>query len=184
MYDAACAAKASAESQTRTAMAGLRVSRDPKDGDYLVRLVEALANAAAANYLDRLADNIGTEINYVTGRDQFPEAKEILDKARTAFNEAMWPQQAEGENQSDEYDYPFGRCPVCGDDSPYVNIGKTHWKVCERDKIAWAFGGNLFSTWVFETEEDWQRNRELVETCKVIDAKDAVYHGDAKEVQR
>ena len=56
----------------------------------------------------------------------------------------------------------FGGCPECGETSGYVNIERSHYGRCDEHKVYWPIGANLFSSWRQETEEDWQRNRELL----------------------
>lgn len=56
----------------------------------------------------------------------------------------------------------FGICPVCGGCDHFLNIGRTHWMVCERHRLKWNIGENLFRCWRFETEEDWRRNADTL----------------------
>src|ERR1017187_7152185 len=56
----------------------------------------------------------------------------------------------------------FGHCLLCASDGPYLNVGKDHWKICERHGLRWHLGYNLLSSWTLETEEDWARNQELL----------------------
>ena len=62
---------------------------------------------------------------------------------------------------SEKYD-GFGLCPYCKDYDYYVNIGKAHWFVCNKHKVKWLAGMNLFSSWRYETEDDWKRNYEQI----------------------
>ncbi|MSR59448.1 MAG: hypothetical protein EXS05_17695 [Planctomycetaceae bacterium] len=62
----------------------------------------------------------------------------------------------------DNHETYFGRCPRCLREVPYMNIGRNHWFVCERDKVRWWAGSNLFSSWHDETEADWERNFETI----------------------
>ena len=57
-----------------------------------------------------------------------------------------------------EIDY-FGGCPECGTNDGYLNVGREHWFVCDKHKTKWWIGSNLFSSWMEETEEEWQRNK-------------------------
>lgn len=52
----------------------------------------------------------------------------------------------------------FGTCPRCGGCDYFLNIGRAHWMVCERHRLKWPIGENLFRCWRFETEDDWRRN--------------------------
>jgi len=58
--------------------------------------------------------------------------------------------------RSDEW----GNCPVCGYEADeWLNVGRTHWLVCNEHKTKWTIGSNLFSSWHDETEQDWLRNQ-------------------------
>jgi len=65
----------------------------------------------------------------------------------------------------------FGGCPVCGKNDGYLNNGCDHWFYCEAHKIRWCFGENLFSSWKYETEEDFRRTRELLADYEVAPCK-------------
>src|SRR5687768_14149485 len=52
----------------------------------------------------------------------------------------------------------FGGCPECWRNDGYLNIGREHWFVCSEHQVKWIAGENLFSTWRFESDLDWQRN--------------------------
>ena len=45
-------------------------------------------------------------------------------------------------------------CPLCGLDSPYVNIGKTHIGYCEPCAVSFIIGANLFGSWEDEIEDE------------------------------
>ena len=55
--------------------------------------------------------------------------------------------------------YPFGGCPHCGQNDGYLNDGRDHWFRCDRHKVKWWVGSNLFSSWRDEDEETWRLNR-------------------------
>jgi hypothetical protein len=63
----------------------------------------------------------------------------------------------------------FGCCPKCGGNDGYLNVAQSHWQVCDKCKIKWPIGFGLFSSWKLETEEDWQRNEELLSTFTLAD---------------
>ena len=66
---------------------------------------------------------------------------------------------------TDEY---FGGCPECGRVSAHLNFGRNHYGTCDEHKVYWWFGSNLFSSWRYETEADWQRNGVLLKSyCEV-----------------
>src|SRR5262249_48756857 len=58
----------------------------------------------------------------------------------------------------------FGLCPKCLADPVMLNIERNHFAICKEHKVYWPVGSNLFSAWRHETEEDWQRNANLLET--------------------
>lgn len=43
-----------------------------------------------------------------------------------------------------------------------LNVGSTHWGVCEHHKVRWCIGSNLLSHWKEETEHDWYINTQLL----------------------
>ena len=56
----------------------------------------------------------------------------------------------------------FGGCPQCGEGS-YVNVHKDHYNICDKHKVYWYIGSNLFSSWQEENEEIWNSNATLLE---------------------
>ena len=50
-----------------------------------------------------------------------------------------------------------------------MNIGKDHWKYCEKHGLRWHIGYNVFSSWQNETEDDWARNEEVLIRCREIE---------------
>ncbi|MEQ9002335.1 MAG: hypothetical protein RIE74_02100 [Pseudomonadales bacterium] len=58
----------------------------------------------------------------------------------------------------------FGGCPKCHGDAPYLNLRRDHWFYCARDRLAWKIGSNLFSSWRYESEQDWQRNADMLDS--------------------
>ena len=65
-------------------------------------------------------------------------------------------------------EYYFGGCPHCGNQDGFLNDGPDHWIVCDRHKVKWYVGSNLFSGWQEEGEETRQRNRfKLAEYMEV-----------------
>lgn len=67
---------------------------------------------------------------------------------------------------TDEY---FGGCPKCGKTDGYVNVGRDHWGVCDEHKTKWPIGANLFSSWKEETEAQWRRNANLLESYTEVE---------------
>ncbi len=79
---------------------------------------------------------------------------------------------------------PFGSCPDCmteastddavrivekilagTDDAnagawPYLNIGKEHWFYCDAHRVRWCIGRNIFSSWMWQTEDEQRAEYE------------------------
>ena len=51
----------------------------------------------------------------------------------------------------------FGACPTCGGCDGYLNVGRSHWFYCEKHKVKWCVGSNLFDSWKDQTEEEQRR---------------------------
>jgi hypothetical protein len=54
---------------------------------------------------------------------------------------------------SDDTGY-FGLCPTCHKTDGYLNVGRSHWFVCDEHRTKWCAGANLFSSWREETEAE------------------------------
>ena len=69
----------------------------------------------------------------------------------------------------DDSNYPIGMCAECDKprDYEYRNIGREQWAFCTEHKRKWQFGDNLFSSWRYETEDDWWRNVEFLKDYRV-----------------
>lgn len=61
-----------------------------------------------------------------------------------------------------------GLCPVCRRSDGYLNTGRDHWFVCERHRVCWCAGSNLFSTWRDQTEADWRANAAALAGFRVV----------------
>lgn len=64
--------------------------------------------------------------------------------------------------KADGQESEFGGCPECGKTEGYRNVGRDHWFFCLAHKTRWCVGSNLFSSWRYETEDDWRRNRAML----------------------
>ena len=62
----------------------------------------------------------------------------------------------------DEEENYWGHCPHPEHENYYLNIGRGHWMVCDKCKIKWFIGSNLFSSWREENEEIWKSNSEKI----------------------
>ena len=63
----------------------------------------------------------------------------------------------------------FGGCPVCKKNDGILNIGRDHWCFCDAHKTRWLIGGNLFSGWRSETEEEWRKNQEKLACYREVE---------------
>jgi len=67
-----------------------------------------------------------------------------------------------------ENDY-YGLCPYCRKNDGYLNIWRNHYFVCHEHKVMWCVGCNLFSSWTYETTEDWDRNIEKTKDYEEVE---------------
>lgn len=67
----------------------------------------------------------------------------------------------------------FGNCPRCGRNNGHLNLGREHWFICHAHKVKWCAGLNLFSGWLEETEELWQKNKALLSGYREIEPRKA-----------
>ena len=51
----------------------------------------------------------------------------------------------------------------------YLNVGRDHWFYCEPCGVRWLLGSHLFSSWWYETEADWERNRQTLSKFVEVD---------------
>lgn len=68
-------------------------------------------------------------------------------------------------------DARFGFCPECREPNDYLgylNVEGAHFFVCDLHKVAWPVGWNLFSSWKYENEDVWDKNRATLETCRLV----------------
>jgi hypothetical protein len=64
---------------------------------------------------------------------------------------------------------PFGDCPACGKNDGYRNVGREHWFYCDEHKVRWIAGVNLFSSWWYESEQDWEHNWALLREYEEVE---------------
>lgn len=63
---------------------------------------------------------------------------------------------------------PMGDC-VCGEyDNAYLNVGRTHWGYCPKCKTRWVIGENIFSSWHYEDQRDWDQNVHELKKFRLI----------------
>ena len=75
----------------------------------------------------------------------------------------------------DDYNNYFGHCLIPEHKNFYCNVkfkgdvyGKSHIMYCEECKICWKIGRNLFGSWRDETDEDWDKNFEMIKDFEYI----------------
>ena len=56
----------------------------------------------------------------------------------------------------------WGICPACHRNDGYLNVGRDHWFVCHAHRVKWCIGSNLFSSWRYESREEWAENRDVL----------------------
>ena len=90
-----------------------------------------------------------------------------LELALFAYRPDRLPRQRPKERHPEYFDDGCSACGRVG--GRYLNIGKDHWKYCDRHGLKWHIGYNLFPSWHFETEDDWARNGEVLIRCREIE---------------
>ena len=63
----------------------------------------------------------------------------------------------------------FGHCPVPEHQNYCLNIGRGHWMVCDKCRIKWFMGANLFSSWRYQNEDVWRANEKELRKYREID---------------
>jgi hypothetical protein len=65
----------------------------------------------------------------------------------------------------------FGKCPECGGNDGYLNIGADHWFVCRRHSVKWYAGKANFPGWLTENERTWRLNLILLSHYREVVAR-------------
>jgi hypothetical protein len=68
----------------------------------------------------------------------------------------------------DNEDNYYGHCPFPEHENCYLNIYREHWFYCDKCKIKWYWGSNLFSSWKEENEDVWAKNRKKIKNYEEI----------------
>jgi len=76
----------------------------------------------------------------------------------------------------------FGMCPICRKNDGYVNVGSSHWFICEEHRVRWCIGANVFSSWRDETESEQRRHCEKIGFDDFTDVKP--FYPEIEGVQR
>jgi hypothetical protein len=112
----------------------------------------------------------GSTETYIAGSHSWvcPECANGIDQELALF--AYRPEMLPGRRPEERHpEYFDNGCPACGRvGGTYLNIGKDHWKYCERHGLRWYFESDLFSSWQHETEDDWIRNKEVLIRCREV----------------
>jgi len=80
--------------------------------------------------------------------------------------------QAEEYYKSGQSDM-YGMCPGCFEagekfGNTYLNVNRNHFFYCDKHRVFWPVGSNLFSSWREQTEEDWERNISQLKNYTLI----------------
>ena len=62
------------------------------------------------------------------------------------------------ERDTESFEDLFGVCPQCRRVDGYLNIDRGHRGYCERHRVTWFIGANLFADWRWEQEDTWRKN--------------------------
>ena len=65
----------------------------------------------------------------------------------------------------------FGHCAVLEHQNYYLNVGRGHWMVCDKCRIKWFIGANLFSSWRYQNEDTWIANEKKLRKYREIDIR-------------
>lgn len=68
----------------------------------------------------------------------------------------------------------WGLCPECWAEGTinaghWLNVGRNHYAYCDRHKVYWAFGSNIFGSWLHETKAKWDENQHILSQCKEVE---------------
>ena len=62
----------------------------------------------------------------------------------------------------------FGHCSTLEHDNYYLNVHRAHWMVCDKCRIKWLIGANLFSSWRKQNEIIWNANAEKLRKYREV----------------
>ena len=65
-------------------------------------------------------------------------------------------------------EYYWGHCPVPEHENYYLNINRGHWMICDKCKIKWFMGANLFGSWRKENKAKWGKNYKRIRHYKEV----------------
>lgn len=65
---------------------------------------------------------------------------------------------------------PNGNCPKCWrKPSAMLNVHRDHYCVCDHCRTTWPIGSNIYSSWQYESEANWARNRALIASFRRVE---------------
>ncbi len=65
-------------------------------------------------------------------------------------------------------DEDYGGCPVCGYTNGYVNYHRRHIFVCDEHMLSWCPAENMFSCWLYEDGEIWEKNLKMLQAYRFV----------------
>lgn len=68
-------------------------------------------------------------------------------------------------------DTAFSGCPYCSAAKKMLNIGRSHYFLCDEHGTAWCVGENLFSAWRDESEADRQESRARLQSYTIVNPR-------------
>jgi hypothetical protein len=63
----------------------------------------------------------------------------------------------------------FGVCPSCTGEGTNHNIGPAHWFACDRCRMRWLVGKDLFSAWLMENPAQHEANRKRLASYSIVE---------------
>jgi len=75
----------------------------------------------------------------------------------------------------------IGHCSVPKHENYCLNIGPAHWMACDKCRIKWLIGANLFSSWRYQNVDIWMANEKKLRKYREIDIRttSASKHGSS-----
>jgi len=131
-------------------------------------IVRRLRSEAAAKHVH--ADELDAETAALVDAGYFDsdgKPDEAKAEASWKVNESIpEPSQEARVKAAEHY---FGGCPRCGDTDGYLNQGRDHWFVCDKHRVRWFVGSNLFSSWRHESSAQHAENLLKLMGYRVVD---------------
>lgn len=61
------------------------------------------------------------------------------------------------------HDTHWKKCPVCGKNDGYLNLGAEQWFVCRAHKTKWLLGENLSNSWKNQTIAEYLTVEQILD---------------------